>query len=117
MGEGIYVEVTNSIFGISAAAVELHYATGQNSPDCPAEPMIPVWVNGELASTNPNPQLTSYRRFSLSSDPSCAPDVINSQSVCHFGQKMDRETRGQWPNRPASTMAMRNRHVVLYDLN
>ena len=26
-------------------------------------------------------------------------------------------TRGQWPNIPASTRAMRNRHVVLYDLN
>ena len=27
------------------------------------------------------------------------------------------ETRGQWPYIPASTRAMRNRHVVLYDLN
>ena len=26
-------------------------------------------------------------------------------------------TRGQWPYIPASTRAMRNRHVVLYDLN
>ena len=26
-------------------------------------------------------------------------------------------TRGQWPYRPAATRAMRNRHVVLYDLN
>ena len=28
-----------------------------------------------------------------------------------------RLTRGQWPYIPASTRAMRNRHVVLYDLN
>ena len=26
-------------------------------------------------------------------------------------------TRGQWPYRPAATMAMRNRHVMLYDNN
>ena len=26
-------------------------------------------------------------------------------------------TRGQWPYRPAAKRAMRNRHVVLYDLN
>ena len=26
-------------------------------------------------------------------------------------------TRGQWPYRPAATRAMRNRHVILYDLN
>ena len=28
-----------------------------------------------------------------------------------------RRTRGQWPYIPASTRAMRNRHVMLYDLN
>ena len=28
-----------------------------------------------------------------------------------------RNTRGQWPYRPASTRAMRNKHVMLYDLN
>ena len=27
------------------------------------------------------------------------------------------KTRGQWPYRPAATRAMRNRHVMLYDLN
>ena len=26
-------------------------------------------------------------------------------------------TRGQWPFRPAATRAMKNRHVMLYDLN
>ena len=28
-----------------------------------------------------------------------------------------KRTRGQWPYRPAATRAMRNRHVMLYDLN
>ena len=31
--------------------------------------------------------------------------------------KIKRITRGQWPYRPAATRAMRNRLVVLYDLN
>ena len=30
--------------------------------------------------------------------------------------KIKRITRGQWPYRPAATRAMRNRHVMLYDL-
>ena len=33
-----------------------------------------------------------------------------------YGQ-LSMETRGQWPYRPPATRAMRNRHVVLYDLN
>ena len=36
-------------------------------------------------------------------------------SVCD--KRRGGKTRGQWPYRPAATRAMRNRIVVLYDLN
>ena len=35
------------------------------------------------------------------------------KSMCYTGKV----TRGQWPLRPAATRAMRNRHVMLYDLH
>ena len=42
------------------------------------------------------------------------PSVVSARSERH---PLNVLTRGQWPYTPASTRAMRNRHVVLYDLN
>ena len=59
----------------------------------------PLGVRESVASRPP----LSSSSFDVIMMESLAPDVL-------------RRTRGQWPYRPAATRAMRNRHVMLYDL-
>ena len=54
--------------------------------------------------------LFANSEFATDATPGC-PKLRNSNSV------NTKHTRGQWPYIPVWTRAMRNRHVVLYDLN
>ena len=66
---GIFQQSSFDALGLAAAAIELYFGAGE----CPLEPMLPKWVTGESASSYLDPELISFRKFSISRSPISAP--------------------------------------------